>query len=275
MFMIGTMGFGVTRVNGRSRVPSPPTRTIACNESSAKDGPPGSGRGDLSSCHPRGTSLRCPFQLRTFHDWSAVQGYYDAGHDRDACRQRFGFQLDAWYKAIRRGQLRARLQRQKLIDWPAVQRYSDEGHTVCECRARFGFSGGAWTKAVRRGVIRPRPLAIPLDVILRRARSRCNIKRRLLMAGLLSNRCEACGIRDWRGKPLSIQIDHINGIRDDYRLENLRMLCPNCHSQTETFAGRNSSQGKSTRQDKSTNSFPGSSNGRTAASGAAYRSSSL
>ena len=40
------------------------------------------------------------------------------------------------------------------------------------------------------------------------------------------------------GKRLSIQLDHINGINDDYRLENLRMLCPNCHSLTETYGYR-------------------------------------
>jgi Zn finger protein HypA/HybF involved in hydrogenase expression len=177
--------------------------------------------------------------VRVRHDWSAVQAYYDAGHDRDACRRHFGFQLDAWYKAIRRGQLRAVLQRQRRIDWAAVQQYYDEGHTVRECRAQFGFALWSWTKAVRRGEVRPRSLAMPLDVILRQSRDRSTIKRRLLQAGLLSNRCDACGLSEWRGKPLSIQIDHINGIRTDHRLENLRMLCPNCHSQTETFAGKN------------------------------------
>ena len=71
------------------------------------------------------------------------------------------------------------------------------------------------------------------------AKSRTNLKNRLLEAGILQNRCEECGLTEWRGKRLSIQIDHVNGVRDDNRLENLRMLCPNCHSQTETFASRN------------------------------------
>jgi 5-methylcytosine-specific restriction endonuclease McrA len=56
---------------------------------------------------------------------------------------------------------------------------------------------------------------------------------------LLENRCQECGLTEWLGEPLTVQIDHINGVRTDYRLENLRMLCPNCHSQTETHGIRN------------------------------------
>lgn len=66
------------------------------------------------------------------------------------------------------------------------------------------------------------------------------IKKRLLELGL-SEICVGCGQGpEWNGKPLVLQLDHINGIRDDNRQENLRLLCPNCHSQTSTFAGRNS-----------------------------------
>lgn len=56
--------------------------------------------------------------------------------------------------------------------------------------------------------------------------------------------CSICKIEEWLGKPLVVQIDHINGIHNDNRLENLRWLCPNCHSQTETWCSRNKSRGK-------------------------------
>lgn len=69
---------------------------------------------------------------------------------------------------------------------------------------------------------------------------RKHIKSRLFEAGLLENRCYECGIEPtWNGKPLTLHLDHINGVNNDNRLENLRLLCPNCHSQTHTYAGRN------------------------------------
>lgn len=65
------------------------------------------------------------------------------------------------------------------------------------------------------------------------------LKSRLVREGRLEYKCEKCGISEWLGQPLSLQLDHQNGNNTDNRIENLRFLCPNCHSQTSTFAGRN------------------------------------
>lgn len=51
-------------------------------------------------------------------------------------------------------------------------------------------------------------------------------------------KCDCCGISEWQGKELVLQLDHKNGDNHDNRLENLHWLCPNCHSQTETFCGK-------------------------------------
>lgn len=82
----------------------------------------------------------------------------------------------------------------------------------------------------------------PLDKILIKGStySRQSLKIRLIQEGLLKNCCVICGLKpEWNGKSLSLVLDHINGIYNDNRLENLRLLCPNCNSQTPTFAGKN------------------------------------
>lgn len=66
------------------------------------------------------------------------------------------------------------------------------------------------------------------------------LKGKIVRAGLLPYECSECGNKgEWNGKKLSLHLDHKNGINNDHRIENLRFLCPNCHSQTDTYAGKN------------------------------------
>lgn len=126
-------------------------------------------------------------------------------------------------------------------DWRAVQRAYDSGLTAAECAAHFGFSRASWSQAVSRGDIRARPRAEPIESILAagRPRSRNHVKRRLIDAGLKGTCCESCGLDTWLEQPIGLELHHINGDGDDNRLENLQLLCGNCHAQTPNWGARN------------------------------------
>jgi len=65
------------------------------------------------------------------------------------------------------------------------------------------------------------------------------IRKRILRDNLIDYKCSLCNITIWQNEKLTLHLDHINGINNDNRLENLRFLCPNCHSLTDTFCGKN------------------------------------
>lgn len=88
----------------------------------------------------------------------------------------------------------------------------------------------------------PHKYSIPNDILFTEdsSKSRSIVRSRLLRDSLIPYMCSDCGLEPkWNNNPLSMVLDHINGVPNDNRLENLRFLCPNCNSQTDTFAGRN------------------------------------
>jgi DNA-binding Lrp family transcriptional regulator len=79
------------------------------------------------------------------------------------------------------------------------------------------------------------------EILIENSKYRCGLlKERLIQNKTFQNNCFECGLKDyWNDKKIILQLDHINGNRYDNRIENLRLLCPNCHSQTKNFAGKN------------------------------------
>lgn len=129
----------------------------------------------------------------------------------------------------------------RRYDWSAIREFYEAGHSVAECRSRFGFNRQTWHAAIQRGVITARPARVPLEQLLVAGprRNRNHLKRRLFDAGVKTPRCEACGLSEWQGLPIPLALHHINGERHDNRLENLQILCANCHGLTDNWAGRN------------------------------------
>jgi len=68
--------------------------------------------------------------------------------------------------------------------------------------------------------------------------STAHLAKRLVKEGRKEHRCVECGLTAWRGKAISLELNHIDGDNSNHHLENLEFLCPNCHSQTDTFRNK-------------------------------------
>ena len=170
-----------------------------------------------------------------------VQRLLQMGHSRIKVAEMLGLSRSTvTYHAARLGvDIDGRCARR--YDWQAIRDFYEAGHSVAECKARFGFNKQSWHAAIRRGVITARPARMPLEQLLVAGtrRSRGHLKARLFDAGIKTRRCELCGLSRWNELPIPLALHHINGDRHDNRLENLQILCANCHGQTDTWAGRN------------------------------------
>ena len=101
------------------------------------------------------------------------------------------------------------------------------------------MTGKAWNQGERFTIVKP---AKPLGEILVEHSTYTNsniLRKRLLKEGIKEYKCECCNRTEWLGKPIKLELHHINGVKDDLRIENLQILCPNCHAYTDNYRGKN------------------------------------
>ena len=122
------------------------------------------------------------------------------------------------------------------------RRAAGGNHAVLRRRAAaWNIDTSHFRPYARAGAHLRRP-AVPLAEVLvaGSSYSRGSLKRRLYEEGLKERRCEHCGQEEmWRGRPMALVLDHINGVHDDNRLENLQIVCPNCAATLDTHCARN------------------------------------
>lgn len=108
---------------------------------------------------------------------------------------------------------------------------------------RYALKLGCYeTNQCGKGISKKPSKVIPLEEILKGLHPQYQtykLKQRLLKEGIKNNICEVCGLCEWNDRELKMELDHIDGVRTNHLLENLRMICPNCHSQTDTYRAKN------------------------------------
>jgi len=145
-------------------------------------------------------------------------------------------------------------------NWPKIQNHIDNDKSYESCIKLFGITSSAMRYAIKYGLLNIPDEKLPArgnngiikkpmcEILVEDSAFSCNskFKKRLVEEGVLNYHCynKSCMLHSmntmvWCGEPIVLHLDHINGIRNDNRKKNLRFLCPNCHSQTTTYCGRN------------------------------------
>ena len=123
---------------------------------------------------------------------------------------------------------------------PAGPNYETVKRKIAELNLDIShMTGKAWNQGARFKTIKP---AQDIQEILVKHSTYVNtnhLRQRLLKEGVKQYKCECCGRTEWMGKPIALELHHVNGIKDDLRIENLQILCPNCHAFTDNYRGKN------------------------------------
>lgn len=132
-------------------------------------------------------------------------------------------------------------------DWSPIQRMLDEGQTLKEIRGLCGLSKDRLTRAVKSGHIMRKPLpneqAVEVWIETYNGRKTYSSFHRIVTKRLVEEcdwayECSICFTVEWAGKRLVLHLDHIDGNPLHNTIENYRLLCPNCHSQTPTWGNK-------------------------------------
>ena len=141
------------------------------------------------------------------------------------------------------------LQKQdKHIDWGKVQGDLQSGHSYRKISHAHGIAIATISRALRLGKVARNKFrkemsdseyAALFDGLRATPNFRYRMRHRLIKSGLAKDACASCGLSEWMGQRLLLELDHIDGHSTNNTISNFRLLCLNCHSQTPTWRGRN------------------------------------
>lgn len=119
---------------------------------------------------------------------------------------------------------------------PAGGNYNTIHKTISKLKLDTShFTGSGWNKGKQQ------PLKRKLEDYLENKKPICSfkLKNRLLREGVFTRKCCCCNLSTWQEQPIPLELDHIDGNKNNNNLSNLRLLCPNCHALTPTYRGKN------------------------------------